>query len=168
MLSTLRIHRSTPVSPYVTCPPQVARKEVETPQEHYLNLPLKRVVPVTWAAEEKLEILHPCLKVNAKHPLRQSVTLHLLSSAGGVASGSGGGKAPVISSPSESAAPEGCVVTLTKQGFPQPPDSPPHVIASRRRGPGRKRFGGTPWPRLNRLRTIECARATQEPAESVS
>jgi hypothetical protein len=127
MLSTLRIHRSTPVSPYVTCPPQVARKEVETPQEHFLNLPLKRVVPVTWAAEEKLEILHPCLKVNAKHPLRQSVTLHLFSSAGGVASGSGGGKA------SESAAPEGCIVILTKQGSPQPP----HVIASRtrRRGP---------------------------------
>jgi hypothetical protein len=26
------------------------------------------VVPVTWAAEEELEILHPRLKVNAKHP----------------------------------------------------------------------------------------------------
>jgi hypothetical protein len=136
MLSTLRIRRSTPVSPYVTCPPQVARKEVETPQEHFLNLPLKRVVPVTWAAEEKLEILHPCLKVNAKHPLRQSVTLHLLSSAGGVASGSGGGKA------SESAAPEGCIVILTKQGSPQPP----HVIASRtrRRGPDANASGALP------------------------
>jgi len=68
MSSSVGIICSTLVSPYVTCPPQVARKEVETPREQFLNPPLKEVVPVTWAAEEELEILHPRLKVNAKHP----------------------------------------------------------------------------------------------------